>query len=327
MILVIPVDFWLSQAFQGLGERLNPVMTAFTWLGYPQAYMIAVAILYWSVDRKLGLHLAIFLPVVASLNSLMKQVFHAPRPFWVDPGIDAIRVSNGFGMPSGHAQSATAWLYAAVSIKKPWFWVLAVVMALMIGLSRVYLGVHFSSQVLAGWLTGIIVLVLFSRYEEKFLLWFLGLKFSRQLLLLSGITAGIFLLGVLCVWATRRWEMPQEWINNAADDLAGTGESILSSRGLVAVSGNCGGFFGATLGALLIHRRGGFDPGGTWIRLLRSITGFILLAAVYYIFLMISPDPDNDLLEAVWRFSGFFVISLVTLYLFPLLFERFRHRV
>jgi membrane-associated phospholipid phosphatase len=327
MILVIPFDLWLSQVFQGLGERFVPVMSAFTWLGYPQAYMVAVAIIYWSVNKKLGLRLAIFLPVVASLNSLLKQVFHAPRPFWVDPGIEAIRVSNGFGMPSGHAQSSTVWLYAALSIRRSWFWIIAVVMTLMIGLSRVYLGVHFSSQVLAGWLTGIIVLVLFSRYEQQFLSWFLGLKFSGQILWLSGITAGIFLAGFLCVSVMRGWDIPQEWIINAADDLAGTGESILNSRGLVAVAGNCGGFLGAALGALFIHRRGGFVQGGIWMRLLRSVTGLILLTAIYYIFLLISPDPDNDFLEAAWRFSGFFVISLVTLYLFPVLFERFRRPV
>ncbi|MGW8315897.1 MAG: phosphatase PAP2 family protein [Bacteroidales bacterium] len=324
MISVIPVDLWLSHAFQGLGDRYIPVMSTFTWLGYPQAYMIAVAIIYWSVDRTLGLRLALFLPVVASLNSILKQAFHAPRPFWVDPGIEAIRVTNGFGMPSGHAQSATVWVYAAVNIKRTWFWVLAVVMTLMIGLSRIYLGVHFSSQVLAGWLTGIVVLVLFSRYEEKFLSWFLGLKFSVQILWLMGITAGIFLLGAVSVLVTRGWEMPPEWIGHAADELAGTGESILGSRGLVAVAGNCGGFLGAALGALFIHRRGGFDPGGPWMRLLRSVTGLILLTGIYFIFLLISPDPENDMREAAWRFSGFFVISLVTLYLYPLLFDRFR---
>lgn len=327
MIPLVQVDLWFSQAFQDLGDGFIPLMTAFTWLGYPQAYMIGVAVIYWSVDRTLGLRLAIFLPVVASLNSLLKQLFHAPRPFWVDPGIDAMRVSNGFGMPSGHAQSSTVWLYAAVSIRRTWFWIVAVVMALMIGLSRVYLGVHFSSQVLAGWLTGIIVLVLFSRYEDKFLSWFLGLKFSVQIIWLLGITVGIFLLGVLCVLMTRGWEMPQEWISHAADDLAGTGESILSSRGLVAVAGNCGGFLGAALGALLSHRRGGFEPGGKWMRLLRSLTGLILLTAIYFLLLAISPDPDQEFLEAVWRFTGFFMISLVTLYLFPLLFDRFRSLV
>jgi membrane-associated phospholipid phosphatase len=324
MISVIPFDYWLSHAFQSLGESFVPVMSFFTWLGYPQAYMIAVAVIYWSVDRKLGLRLALFLPVVASLNSILKQAFHAPRPFWLDPGIKAIRVSNGFGMPSGHAQASTVWFYGAFHIKKTGFWILAVGMVLLIGLSRVYLGVHFSSQVIAGWLTGIILLVIFTRYEPTFLSWFLGRTFPGQLLLIGGISAVILLLGILILYFTREWKMPLEWISNAADDLAGNGEMILSSRGMSAVAGNSGGFLGVALGALLAHRRGGFDLGGTWMRLLRSVAGLIILTALYLMLTLISPDPGNDLMVALWRFIGFFAISFFSIYLFPLLCDRCR---
>jgi len=117
---------------QSMGAWLAPIMKFFTWLGYPQAYMIFIAVIYWSFDRKLGLRLAIFLPVVASLNSILKQAFHAPRPYWVDPQIKAILVSNGFGMPSGHAQASTVWLYAAACLKRRWFWFLAIAVALLL---------------------------------------------------------------------------------------------------------------------------------------------------------------------------------------------------
>lgn len=324
MISVIPFDLWLSHAFQGMGDRFIPVMSFFTWLGYPQAYMIAVAIIYWSVNRKLGLRLAIFLPVVASLNSLLKQAFHAPRPYWLDPGIRAIRVSNGFGMPSGHAQASVVWLYAAFNLKKRWFWILAVVFALMIGLSRIYLGVHFSSQVITGWLTGMVILILFARFEQIFISWFLDRTFSRQLMLIGGISAGILLLGAVILYFTRDWEMSLVWISNAADDLTGHDESILISRGMSAVAGNSGGFLGVALGALFMHRSGGFELGGTWMRMLRSAAGLILLTALYFLLTLIEPDPENDLLAAAWRFSGFLVISFFSIFLLPLLCERCR---
>ena len=324
VISVMSLDIWLSQAFQGLGDRFIPLMSFFTWLGYPQAYMIAMAIIYWSIDRQLGLRVAIFLPLVASLNSMMKQAFHAPRPYWVDPGIRAIRVSNGFGMPSGHAQASTVWLYAALHIKKTGFWIIAIVFAVMIGLSRVYLGVHFSTQVLTGWLTGIVFLFLFARYESTFLSWFLGRAYSVQLLLIGATSLGILLLGALILYLTRSWEIPVEWIINATDDLAAGGESILTSRGLGAVAGNSGGFLGVALGALFAHRRGGFDPGRPWIRVLRSVTGLVLLAALYLLFTLISPDPGKEVLAALWQFGGFSVIALFVIYLFPLLFDKCR---
>ena len=120
------LEIWFIHEFQNLGDWLTPVMKGFTWIGYPQAYMLIIAIIYWSFDRKMGLRLAIFLSLVSSLNSILKQLIHAPRPYWIDPGIKAIKVSNGFGMPSGHAQAATVWLYAATCMKKRWFWVVAV---------------------------------------------------------------------------------------------------------------------------------------------------------------------------------------------------------
>ncbi len=325
MVSVIPVvsaDLWLSHAFQGLGDRFIPVMSFFTWLGYPQAYMIAVAIIYWSVDRKLGLRLAIFLPLVASLNSILKQAVHAPRPFWLDPGIRALRVSNGFGMPSGHAQAATVWLYAATIIKTRGFWILAIVVALMIGLSRVYLGVHFSSQVITGWLAGIVILVLFLRFESSVLTWFLGRRYTGQLLLICGIPVTMLLIGAFVLYLTRDWVMPPEWIGHAADDLAGSGETILTSRGMDGVAGNSGGFLGVALGGLFAHRRGGFEPGGVWRRVLRSVAGLVLLAALYLLLTLASPDSENMPAVAVWRFGGFFALSFFTIFLYPFLFEK-----
>ena len=276
------VDYWLTQSMQTIGDWITPIMKFFTWLGYPQAYMIIIAVIYWSFDRKLGLRMALFLPVVSSLNSILKQAIHAPRPYWLDPDIRAIHVSNGFGMPSGHAQASTVWLYAASFLKRKWFWAMAVAVVLMVGMSRVYLGVHFSSQVLAGWLIGIIVVILFFRLESKFLTWFLGQKFNQQLLLICGISIFFLLLGGLFVFILRNWEMPAEWIRNSADDLAGRDETILSSIGLGAVAGNTGGFMGVALGALLSHRSGGFDARGKgWKRFLRSVAGLLIFFMLY----------------------------------------------
>lgn len=323
MIYVFPGDFWLIHALQGMGDGLTSVMTFFTWLGYPQAYMIILAIIYWCFDRKLGIRLALFLSLVASLNSILKQALHSPRPFWLDPEIRAIRVSNGFGMPSGHAQASTVWLYAASIGRRNWFWVVAIFTAFLVGLSRIYLGVHFPSQVLTGWLTGLLVLLLFYRFEEKVLGWFLGRSFPAQLILIFAVSLLICLLGALVLFRLRDWDMPVKWILNAADDLAGSGESILSSIGLSAVAGNSGGFLGVALGALLMHRQGGFHTGGAWWkRLIRSLCGLIFLGAIYGIYHLTLPDPERELMYAIWRFSGFFILSFSTIFLVPRLFIR-----
>ena len=110
---------------------------------------------------------------------------------------------------------------------------------------------------------------------------------------------------------------------DAADDLAGSDESILTSVGLSAVAGNSGGFLGVSLGALLMHRGGGFDTGGAvWKRLIRSVLGLAFLAGIYSIYHLTLPGTDRELLYSIWRFSGFFILSFSTIFLIPRFFSR-----
>jgi len=323
MICIASYDAWISISFQSLGDWLTPIMKYFTWLGYPQAYMILIAIIYWSFDRKLGLRMAIFLPVVSSINSILKQAIHAPRPYWAHPQIKAIHLSNGFGMPSGHAQGSTVWLYAASFLKLRWFWALAVTLAIMVGLSRVYLGVHYSSQVLAGWAIGLLIAFLMIRYESPFLKWFLSRKFRNQLVFIFGLSAFILILGGAFVYLLNNWEMPVEWIRNSEDDLAGTGETIASSMGMGAVAGNAGGFLGVALGGLLSHRRGAFKATGLgWKRLLTSVSGLLIFFGLYVCIMLIAPDQAQGTLFSIWRFIGFFLLSFTVIFLVPHLFIR-----
>jgi membrane-associated phospholipid phosphatase len=319
----LPGDFWLTFLLQNMGEWIAPVMTFFTWIGYPQAYMMIVAIIYWSFDRKVGLRLAIFLPVVSSVNSMLKQAIHAPRPYWLDPRIEALHVSNGFGMPSGHAQASVSWIYAGAILKKGWFWIPAIVIPLMVGISRVYLGVHFSSQVIAGWLIGLIVVYFFIRFESKFLSWLHGIQFKYRLIFVFGVSMFVLLLGGFFVYLLQEWEMPAQWMMNSMDDLAGRDETILLSIGIQGVAGNAGGFMGVTLGALILQRMGGFEMNRLWWkRLLASVTGLVVFLALYGIFMAISPDQGQSALYAVWRFSSFFVISFSAIFLVPILLIR-----
>ena len=323
MTCVFPGDFWLTQSVQSIGTWFAPIMKFFSWLGYPQAYMVIVAIIYWSFDRKLGLRLAIFLPLVASLNSILKQAIHAPRPYWLDPGIKVIKVSNGFGMPSGHAQASTVWFYAGALMKRAWFWAIAISIVFLIGLSRVYLGVHFSSQVWIGWLIGIIVVFVFLRFEKKVLTWFLNQKFSRQLLLITGISALILILGGIIVCIYKQWEMPVQWISNSSAYFTGGNETILYSIGMDAIAGNAGAFMGTAMGAILSHRQGAFDAWRkVWKRVLRSVTGLLIFLALYGILILSTPAQAKVVLYAAWKFSGFFVISFSAIFLVPLLFMR-----
>jgi undecaprenyl-diphosphatase len=105
------------------------------------------------------LALILTIPVGMFLTVLLKIAFHRSRPTWDDP----ILMIETFGFPSGHSMAATL-LYgflAAFGVRKAqaWRWrVLAVLAAgmliVLIGFSRLYLGVHYLSDVLAGMAAG-----------------------------------------------------------------------------------------------------------------------------------------------------------------------------
>ncbi len=128
-----------------------------------------VALSLWLLVRQVHRHwllpLWLFIPGGVTLNVLMKHGFERPRPA-LD---DALLTLSTFSFPSGHA-SGTTLLYGFFALvvlvhapKPGWRWVTAAVALLLIGLvcwSRVYLGVHFFTDVLAGVLEALVWMAL-----------------------------------------------------------------------------------------------------------------------------------------------------------------------
>jgi membrane-associated phospholipid phosphatase len=121
----------------------------------------------WCVDASLGLRMGLVLLTSASLNSLLKLAVGWPRPYWVSDQVTAYAYEGSFGLPSGHAQNSMAlWGRMAAGLRRR-SWVIGLgLLIFLISLSRLYLGVHFPSDVLAGWLAGGIVLALFLVLEK-----------------------------------------------------------------------------------------------------------------------------------------------------------------
>ena len=83
-----------------------------------------------------------------------------PRPFELNPDIaspDAIATSENASFPSGHVQgSATFWIYLSLHHHRLWLWMWSLIILLLIAISRLYLGVHFPIDVVAGLIVGIL---------------------------------------------------------------------------------------------------------------------------------------------------------------------------
>ena len=111
-------------------------------------------ILWWAFSWKLGVRLFVALVLSVYINTLIKDLVALPRPF-VYADIANLRAPGEFSFPSGHAQQAAVFFgLLALHFKKRWFTIVAALTIFLIGFSRVYLGAHFPSDVLAGWTLG-----------------------------------------------------------------------------------------------------------------------------------------------------------------------------
>jgi membrane-associated phospholipid phosphatase len=185
-------------AFQGLGAWLTQPAQFFTFLGTEDFFILALPILYWCVDSMLGIQVAVLLLVTTNLNAAFKLALHAPRPYWYSPKVRALASETSFGVPSGHAQTAaTIWGLLAASLRKWWGWLIAILLTLLIGLSRLYLGVHFPHDVLLGWLIGGLLLWLALRFWNPVLAWAKKLSVSGQVLAAFLASLVIFVLPLI----------------------------------------------------------------------------------------------------------------------------------
>jgi len=146
-------------------DFLTAIFSVFSWLGNWQFIVTAMLliIIVLAVKRKF-LFIAPFILVVAGssfLTYLGKLYFARPRP------LDSIFVETGFSLPSGHATVAVAFFaYLAFMLvrlsagkKVKLIYSLAVLIILLIGFSRIYLGAHYLADVLAGYLVGSVGLI------------------------------------------------------------------------------------------------------------------------------------------------------------------------
>ena len=130
---------------------LNTLFEGITMLGEETLIILLVVALWFAVDSKLAQKMFFVTICSTGLNGVVKNIAQVPRPF--DKGITPVRqeTATGFSFPSGHTQNfATTSTFFAIKFKKKWFTILAAVLIALVALSRLYLGVHYPSDVIVG---------------------------------------------------------------------------------------------------------------------------------------------------------------------------------
>ncbi|OLT37784.1 hypothetical protein BJF79_29060 [Actinomadura sp. CNU-125] len=285
---------------------LTGFMHAVSAVGSAAFYVPLLVVLYWCVAPRLGARAAALLLLSATLNTLLKLVFHDPRPFWTDPAVEGLAAHSSFGMPSGHAQNGiVAWGFLASQARRPLPRAGAAVLIVVIGVSRVYLGAHSVWQVLAGWAIGGALLLLALTAGPAVAAWWTRRRAAVQALL----SLGAPLLLMAAAWGAFQpiedFRYPLRW-RRAILQAGGDIEPMSLAQPAMLT----GALFGVLAGLSIMARRGLPGPAGTvprgLARLGVGIAGALPLLALNLPF--DGPHPVQafavQALVALWTVAG-----------------------
>ncbi|MGG0657706.1 phosphatase PAP2 family protein [Rummeliibacillus pycnus] len=178
---IVRFDQTIISFIQGLeSPMLTIVMKFFTYLGsFPIVMVLFIVVSYYLyIVVKHRAEFLLFGTVIIGtviLNQILKLLFHRARP-----DFHRLIEAGGYSFPSGHAMSAFSfygivafllWRHIPTRLGRTVLVLISAIFILMIGISRIYLGVHYPSDIVGGyfasglWLT--IAIWFFQRYKEK----------------------------------------------------------------------------------------------------------------------------------------------------------------
>ncbi len=157
-------------------------------------YTLLFPLIYWCVDARLGRQLGPLVMFTAWANAWLKEWWARPRPFQVSDAVANVVDPIGYGAPSGHTQlTVVLWGGISLRVRRGWFYALAALYIVAMGLSRIALGVHFPQDVALGLLLGLATLALFAWGEPSLNVWLKRLGVWEQIGLVAAAT-GLMLL-------------------------------------------------------------------------------------------------------------------------------------
>ena len=176
---------WLQKV---LGSEMGSVIGYLSILGEELLFVMIIGFFYWGYDKEMGVYLGRNILVGCTWSPMIKNVFVRRRPYFDDPKLKILRIidkggdpydviAQGFSFPSAHS-SASVSVYGALPLYKgstadrykrlkKAFIVIAFLFPFLTGFSRVVVGAHYPTDVLAGWLLGTVIIFLIPMFYDR----------------------------------------------------------------------------------------------------------------------------------------------------------------
>lgn len=167
-------NFYYEHISKLISDQMTFFVKMITNLGSAFSLVsLTILILLIPKEKKYGILVGINLITIFVINTILKFIFARPRPLDIN-----LIEELGYSFPSAHAMISTAfygfiiYLIWQMKISKRRKWISSILLSILIvliGITRIYLGVHYASDVFAGMLISISYLVLFTSIVSKYL--------------------------------------------------------------------------------------------------------------------------------------------------------------
>ena len=219
-----------------------------TMTGEEYFYILVAAIIFWCLNKKFGYKLGFALLTSTIINTTLKDVINSARPIG-ESGIRSLRIETATGQsfPSGHTQGAASfWVSCIIAIRRKWIYIVGILAILLVGYSRLYLGVHWPIDVAGGIAIGtmwvFISNYIFEYAEKTKKTWILmiiiapmliGMIFFREntYYTISGVVLG-FYIGYILESKYIQYEVRNTVIKQLAKLVIGLGVLVVIKSGL-----------------------------------------------------------------------------------------------
>ncbi len=188
---------WIQNILGSMNSLIGSILS---FVGGEIGLLLVLLIILFCWKKETGVRLALIIAAVNTWLPMLKAAVMRPRPYMGYPdrvqGIadigDSSSLNNvaaqGYSFPSTHSASAMAvFIPLANEVKKRWMWIAAVIIVFMVGVSRAVNGMHYPTDILAGWALGFIGAGICLLLEKK-----VKSMWLRHLILLVSVLPGLF---------------------------------------------------------------------------------------------------------------------------------------